>query len=249
MSGTDHAGLSDARSFEVLDEALAVLTAMAPTDLDVLVPSCPGWTVGDLLAHTGQIHRWVVDILEMPPGERFRFPPHEPPRGSELIAYTRAGGIAMADALRAHDLDAVIFTWIGPRPTRWWVRRQVHENVVHAWDMQGALGAATPVAADVAVDGIDELFDVFLPHRFNMAEFAGTGESMHLHATDIDGEWMIRFAPDHFEVTREHGKGDVAARATASDLLLFLWGRARPDTLETFGDPSILERYQTVAGF
>jgi hypothetical protein len=44
-------------------------------------------------------------------------------------------------------------------------------------------------------------------------------------------------------VTREHAKGDVAARGTASDLLLFLWGRVPADSLEVFGDADLLARF------
>ena len=43
---------------------------------------------------------------------------------------------------------------------------------------------------------------------------------------------------------REHAKGDVAARGTASDLLLFLWGRVPATALEVFGDAELLDRFQ-----
>jgi hypothetical protein len=45
-------------------------------------------------------------------------------------------------------------------------------------------------------------------------------------------------------VTREHAKGDVAARGSASDLLRFLWGRAAADQLEVFGDGEALARFR-----
>ena len=40
----------------------------------------------------------------------------------------------------------------------------------------------------------------------------------------------------------EHAKGDVAARGSASDLLLFLWGRVPADALEVFGDAACSAR-------
>ena len=46
-------------------------------------------------------------------------------------------------------------------------------------------------------------------------------------------------------VTREHAKGDVAARGTASDLLLFLWGRVPATALEVFGDAALLDRFRS----
>jgi hypothetical protein len=45
-------------------------------------------------------------------------------------------------------------------------------------------------------------------------------------------------------VTREHAKGDVAARGTASSLLLFLYGRVPADDLEVFGDAALLARWR-----
>jgi predicted lipid carrier protein YhbT len=71
----------------------------------------------------------------------------------------------------------------------------------------------------------------------------GAGETIHLHATDGDGEWLMRLAPGEVTVTREHAKGDVAGRGSASDLLLFLYGRVAPDALEVFGDAPLLARW------
>ena len=59
----------------------------------------------------------------------------------------------------------------------------------------------------------------------------------------------MRLAPDGVVVTREHAKGDVAARGPASDLLLLVWGRDRPDAVDVFGDAALLDRWQEqVAG-
>ena len=54
----------------------------------------------------------------------------------------------------------------------------------------------------------------------------------------------MRLAADGVLVTEEHAKGDVALRATASDLMLFLYGRVDASVGETFGDASLLERWQ-----
>ncbi len=51
------------------------------------------------------------------------------------------------------------------------------------------------------------------------------------------------FACSAVTVTAEHAKGDVAARGTASELLLFLWRRVPASELEVFGDAELLERF------
>ena len=70
------------------------------------------------------------------------------------------------------------------------------------------------------------------------------GVSVYLHCTDTEGEWLIVRDGDDLVVTREHAKGDVAARGSASDLLRFLWGRAAADQLEVFGDGEALARFR-----
>jgi hypothetical protein len=75
----------------------------------------------------------------------------------------------------------------------------------------------------------------------------GHGELVHLHATDADGEWLLELRADRVGVRRGHAKGAAAARGTASDVLLFLWGRVPADRLETFGDPALLTRVRELA--
>ena len=62
----------------------------------------------------------------------------------------------------------------------------------------------------------------------------------------ILGSWAIGQLSlnEEVRVTREHAKGDVAARGSASDLLLFIWGRIPPSRLEVFGDAAALERFR-----
>jgi predicted lipid carrier protein YhbT len=114
---------------------------------------------------------------------------------------------------------------------------------VHRWDAQTATGISEPIDHALAVDGIDEFFALILFWK-RESTLHGAGESIHLHATDGDGEWFVRLATDGVIVTKEHAKGDVALRAPASDLLLFLYGRVGPVVGESFGDASLLERWQ-----
>ena len=55
-------------------------------------------------------------------------------------------------------------------------------------------GAAEPIERELAVDGIDELFDLipFWPHAERVR---GNGETLHFHCTDGDGEWLVAPRP------------------------------------------------------
>ena len=85
-----------------------------------------------------------------------------------------------------------------------------HEVAVHRWDAQTAVGAPQPIDRELAVDGIQEAFDI-MPARLAANPPSGAGETIHLHCTDGEGEWLLRLTPDGVVVTREHAKGDVAA--------------------------------------
>ena len=133
------------------------------------------------------------------------------------------------------------WSWTDQRTVGFWSRRQANELAVHRWDAQFAAGVPEPIDREIAVDGIQELFDI-LPFRPGGSP-TGNGETMHLHCTDGDGEWLVRLEPDGVTVVNEHAKGDVAARGGASDLLLMMWGRVPVDRLEVFGDASLLVRW------
>ena len=133
---------------------------------------------------------------------------------------------------------------------RFWSRRMVHETIADTADAQLATGVAPVIDAPVAIDGIDELLDnlptalYFAP---NVAELRGNGESIHVHCTDSDGEWMIELEPAGFHWEHADSKGTVAVRGTAADLFLLLYGRyaAGDERFTRFGDTALLDRWLT----
>lgn len=245
-------GIDDATFLSVVRDGSAALAAIPADRLDRPVRACPGWTVADLLDHVGQVQRWCAALLEAEAG--VRVPYGDAPRPAEAAAlgpWLADGATAVCDALAAEDRDRLVGSWAGRQPVAWWIRRLAHETWLHGWDAANATDRTVEVDPAFAVDGIDELFDVFVPRRFPAAELGGRGETIHLHATDAEGEWLVRFDPQELVVTREHAKGDVAARGAAADLLLFLWSRTRPTDggLEVFGDAALLDRWQAAANF
>ncbi|MGH2702312.1 MAG: SCP2 sterol-binding domain-containing protein, partial [Actinomycetota bacterium] len=111
------------------------------------------------------------------------------------------------------------------------------ETAVHRWDAQQATGNEKPIETELAADGIDEILYVFLPAKLDRHK--GSGETVHIHCTDVAGEWMVRLNDGGFEVTSGHGKGDAALRGPASDLLLTLWGRIPFERVELIGDETV----------
>jgi uncharacterized protein (TIGR03083 family) len=229
------------------DDGAALATA-AGRGLDPPVPACEGWTVADLVLHTGMVHRHKLEIvrgrLAQPPDP---WPPPAPPR-AELLGWYRQGLEELATVLEATDPETRVWTFHRPdQSVAFWRRRMAHETAVHRVDAESAHGQPAPVPAPLAVDGIDEVLDVFLVPFSEREAVGGGGETLHLHATDAEGEWRLRLLPAGVEVGQGHGQSDATAAGTASDLLLFLWGRAGPEPLERSGDPALLPRVRELA--
>ncbi len=230
-----------------------VIASTDPGALSLAVPTCPEWTVHDLIGHVGAVHRWAADRLN---GTRLYrgYDGIEVPDGAAVIGWYAQGRDGLVDALTARDADEPVSTFVGERTVAFWYRRQAHEIAVHRWDLESATvsGHQQSIPPELAADGIEEWFEVFAP-RF-IANGPGVpadlvGRSMHLHATDIEqagteqigtGEWFVDVTADGFDWRREHAKADVALRGPASDLLLALWHRVPPETLDIVGDTALV---------
>ena len=221
-------------------------------DLSAPVPTCPGWTVLALTKHLGVVHRWAAQMLRDGATERLDFRDVDrdlPADPSGYAAWLRDGGGTLVDMLAQREADAAVWTWGPAHNAGWWARRMVHETLIHRADAAEALGGEFTTTAELAVDGIDE-FLANLPSAAasfapNVLELTGQGESLHFHATDAPGEWMVTLTADGFMWGHGHGKGDVAVRGPAADLLLMAYGRTPADhgRLQRFGDTGLLDRW------
>jgi uncharacterized protein (TIGR03083 family) len=233
---------------EALRDDGAALATAAGKGLDPPVPACPGWTVADLVQHAGMVHRHKLEIvrgrLAEPPDP---WPPPAPAR-AELLGWYSSGLEELLTVLEVTDPETPVWTFHRPdRTVGFWYRRMAQETAVHRVDAESALGDPRPVPAALAADGVGELLEVFLAPHAEGSPVGGRGETLHLHATDTEGEWLLRLLPAGVEVGQGHAQGDAAASGTASDLLLFLWGRAADDPLERSGDPALLPRVRELA--
>ena len=80
----------------------------------------------------------------------------------------------------------------------------------------------------------------------------GAGQTMHVHCTDVDGEWLVRLDTDAIALTREHAKGDVAVRGPAADIFLVLTRRldaATVPAVEVIGEETVFSLWYDNAKF
>jgi uncharacterized protein (TIGR03083 family) len=221
----------------------------ARRDPSAAIRACPGWTVDKLVGHMGRIHTWATQVVRSRTQERIAsrlFPEGPADDPQQRIAWARERHAELLAALQDLGEDEQLWTFApaGIGPGRFWMRRQTHELALHRWDAQDAVGEADPLHPELSADGLDELLSAFLPGLTESAQqVSSDGATMHVHCTDVDGEWLVRFTADGAVTTREHAKGDLAVRGSASDLYLLLWNRTGRDAVEAFGDTSLLDRW------
>ncbi len=215
------------------------LARAAEPALDRPVPSCPGWSVRDLIAHVGQVHRDKARIVRA--GTTTRPPGVEDTdlTGPELLAWYREGLSDLLDALAGADPRQPAWSWVGDQRVAFWYRRMAHETAVHRWDAEHAAGLApAPVdPEELGADGVAEVFDTWLGH--DDPPYEGPAGTLHLHATDAPAEWLLTLEPPHVSAAPGHGRADTALRGTASDLDLLLWGRLPLAAVEVLGDAAL----------
>lgn len=202
------------------------------------VPSCPDWTVADLVWHLGECHWfWASAIERRPagPDEIEHGKPERPPVHEDVVAWGRAQADRMIRLLETTPDEVPVWTWAlgDSNHNVGFIRRhQVQEAAVHRWDIEKAAnGRPLPIEPDVASDSVDEILAITLP--WGVRPDKPLPGSVHIHCTDADGEWVIH--PDG-RVDPVHAKGDVAIRGGASDLLLALYTRVPLGDLEVIGD-------------
>ena len=146
---------------------------------------------------TGATERLARDELDLQPAARCE--------RRCRVGWERAVRPWLQRCARA-DPDASMWVWGADPHVRFWSRRMLHETTVHRIDAELAFERDPDVDADVAADGIDELFEN-LPAAANfapkVAALRGDGESMQLEGTDADFHRLVRLEPNGFTWTRE----------------------------------------------
>ncbi|WP_030464645.1 maleylpyruvate isomerase family mycothiol-dependent enzyme [Kitasatospora sp. NRRL B-11411] len=238
------------RLIEDRSTAFRAALASAP-DLDVQVPTCPDWTLRELAQHLGDGRRRQAAIVAAGPGAEP--PARTDPKGAPtaprdreaLDAWLAESTELMLAALREAGPDRGCWTWWGrsqaPETSGAVARHQVQEIAVHTYDVQLTLGAARPLPADVAVEGVDEFLTTVsatsVPWPFKPA-------TIDLHATE-GGSWRLTLDPGGVRCTdlaADAEPGDLVVRGTASELVLYFYARTPFEGLEITGDTEPMEQ-------
>jgi uncharacterized protein (TIGR03083 family) len=225
------------------DAVVAFVRYVDRAGLTAAVPTCPEWTVLDLVAHQGMVHRWAAALVR---GERpddaavaaFETAGRD---STDPVGWLRAGALEVTRAVTEAPEEGagLVFLNDAPAPRAFWARRQCHETTIHAVDAMSASLGRPPRADEtwidhtVALDGIDELLGGFLTRprsRLRCEE-----EALLVVVPDgADDWWEVSLGPRPAVVTRHRTAYDGSAdpdwevTGSAVELYLRLWNRSDP---------------------
>jgi uncharacterized protein (TIGR03083 family) len=222
-------------------ETARLAAAVTERPDDARIPSCPEWTVRDLVTHVGTGHRLGARIIEE---KRDSPAPYvlvdAPTDQAEWTGWLTAGARRLNDAVRRHGFDGTVWTWQPRHRTAgFWQRRMLHDLIVHRFDAE----PDGDLAPDLAADGVSDILLVFtvidrLPHD---------GRTLRFAADDTADRWHVTLAPDRVDWREGDGPADVTVTAPVRDLLLALNRRREPATVT--GDRALYETWREATKF
>jgi hypothetical protein len=203
------------------------------------------------VSHVGTGHRWAATVIEQrldqPPPLDIIDAPEDP---GDWPTWLASGAQRLIDAVEERGADRPVWTWQADKSAGFWLRRMLHDEVVHRYDADLALGTARPddpipdLPTDVAVDGVSDFLTTCAtlsrPNSFSASfpRLAGDGETLHLRATDTDAVWLAQRTPVGVTWSPEAGAAGVTVSGPVRELVLLLNRRLDPDApgIEITGD-------------
>ncbi|THA50565.1 maleylpyruvate isomerase family mycothiol-dependent enzyme [Streptomyces sp. A1136] len=237
--------------------AFRAAVAAAPS-LDAQVPTCPGWTLFDLVKHLGGGDRYWAAIVGAGPADA---PPAEATAAraalelsrerEALPAWLSASTQLLLSALREAGPESGCWTWWpasqSPQTSGGVARHRAQETAVHTYDAQLTGGAPQPLPVEPALDGVEEfLFTVCAtqsawPHKPTAFDFhAAEGRSWRL-TVDGDGARSTRITAPTSATGEDSDAAGASIYGTASELVLYLYDRIQAESLHVDGDAGLLD--------
>ncbi|MCR6487848.1 maleylpyruvate isomerase family mycothiol-dependent enzyme [Amycolatopsis sp. OK19-0408] len=220
----------------IVDHTRRLAEAAAAAGPDAAVPTTPGWTVTDLVAHVGQTQRWVAEIIERRITDPTQLPtdvaalPADP---REWPAWLTESAQRVAQACSDDALDAPVFNAAGDARsgTLFWLSSMVNEAVVHGFDADAAADRPAHVDTDIAAALITNHLAMLTSPTWERQRpesahaLRGTGQTLQWRATDGDGAWFVERRPDGATWQAGTRPADVTLTGPARSLLLTLTRR------------------------
>lgn len=240
--------LSPQRYLDLIRTGSARLADVGELGLDADVPCCPGWQVRDVLAHVAEVYQHKIACMrEQQSPDPWPLPEFASREPGEFL---RSSTEELLAELETRGPDAPSYTWWADDQTAgFWFRRMAQEVAVHRYDAELAHDVTTPIDAELAVDGVDEVLRLMLGGPW-WADY----ETAHpVDATVLvragERSWWVSVGADSVTVADETFPGaEEATRAGVTgdpaSVLLWLWGRRGDDAVTFAGDEKVLAEFR-----
>jgi uncharacterized protein (TIGR03083 family) len=210
------------------------------------VPTCPGWSVQDLIGHLGISYWRASERIRIGGTEQVDLPEYNPPaRLTDLEQWYEAGLVRLFEQFANKDPEAAAWSWGGDHRVAWWQRRLCFKSMIHRVDASLAFGEPHGIwDGALAADCVTEALT--LPIRSE--PYRGPRGSFLLVAQDRPewetSAWTIRLTKDGVERIVERTEGLDEAIGSAAEIALVLWRRRRSTTLKaTFKARSLVDSF------
>lgn len=237
--------LSPARYLELIRTDGARMRELAGDGLDAEIPSCPGWTVGEVLLHTGEVYGHKVACMRLGSRPEPGGWPAGPDDPAAVVDWFGERLEELLGELRERGPEGPSYTWHSEhQSTGFWFRRMAQETAVHRVDVESGFDQVRPVDTDLAIDGIDEVLDWMLVY-WSADEVGpdGPGRGTVLVRTG-DTAWRATLEADRVDLARGPGSSDAVLSGEPSELLLWLWGRRPDSAVLREGDEQLLAAFR-----
>jgi uncharacterized protein (TIGR03083 family) len=158
---------------------------------DAPVPSCPDWTVDDLLWHLAEVQWFWGEVVRTRASGPDAAQAAKPARPADRAGLERFFARASADLLDelAADPATPVWTWAQDHSVGFVRRRQAHEALIHRVDAELAAAAAlgharTAIDPGLATDGVDEALRIMFGAPADWGTFTATTATATATAED-----------------------------------------------------------------
>ena len=217
----------------------------AGVDLALPVPSCPGWSVNDLVLHQASFQLWITGLVTDRTTDGRAPTDAVPPPRLGVVDWCESVGTGLVAALRACAADTPVWGVTRHQTAGSWARRQASETSVHRWDAQNAHAAGQPI--DHADDYLDEMFVELVPSLVGRFGATAPTGSIELRSLDQQLSWTAEWSDVGTTFGPQQSAADATVTGTTSDLFLAIWNRSAE--VEIDGDLGVLDEWRrAIAG-
>lgn len=230
-----------------LDHEYALMAAaLAAADPAATVPTCPDWTAADLEEHVSMVFMHKAECMR-----RGEFPKPWPPEGG-VGSLAECYAVVTAEFAHRRPEDASA-TWFEPDQTvGFWVRRMAQEAAIHRVDAEMVAGGTiSPIADDLAVDGIDEFLRCFVAYGSEdwhdyFAEVLATADPRPVLVSAGGRGWTVAPTPERIVVADANTATTTDATVTGEPGLVYRWLWNRGGDVQIDGDDDLIRQLRAL---